>query len=232
MLNVLLESQAPRTRRLRSTITSALLHVLLIAAAVVVTVPEPVDANGVAPPTPPVFIVPPAVRRPTLQPAPADVSRLTERLPAPTTIAVPDVVPSTLPPIDPVAALLPDQLVLGGATVRSASPLFGGQPVTIDGVADEHFVDHAPRLIGRALEPHYPAALRHAGVNGRVVVQFVVDTLGRAELDDLAVMEAAHPLFVASVRTALERYRFTVGEAGGRKVRTRVQMRFEFLLTG
>jgi hypothetical protein len=35
---------------------------------------------------------------------------------------------------------------------------------------------------------------------------------------------------VESVREALARYRFSVGEAGGRKVRTRVQLPFEFTL--
>jgi protein TonB len=63
------------------------------------------------------------------------------------------------------------------------------------------------------------------------VVQFVVDTVGRAELADLQVIEAPHPLFVDAVRSALARYRFSVGEAAGRKVRTRVQIPFEFTLT-
>jgi protein TonB len=100
-----------------------------------------------------------------------------------------------------------------------------------DGSAlDERDVDRAPRLIGAAQEPRYPAALRESGIQGRVVVQFVVDTLGRAELGELQVVESAHPRFVDAVRDALARYRFSVGEAAGRKVRTRVQLPFEFTL--
>jgi protein TonB len=84
---------------------------------------------------------------------------------------------------------------------------------------------------GRALEPRYPSSLRDAGVQGRVVVQFVVDTLGRAEMAELQVVETPHALFVESVRAALSHYRFSPGEAGGRKVRTRVQVPFDFRLT-
>ena len=36
--------------------------------------------------------------------------------------------------------------------------------------------------------------------------------------------------FAESVRAALPRFRFSPGEAGGRKVRTRVQIPFDFTL--
>ena len=78
--------------------------------------------------------------------------------------------------------------------------------------------------------PRYPDELQRAGIEGNVVVQFVVDTLGRAELGELQVIETPHPLFVDAVRSALARYRFSVGEAGGRRVRTRVQIPFDFRL--
>ena len=61
-------------------------------------------------------------------------------------------------------------------------------------------------------------------------MQFVIDTLGRAELDGLQVVESAHPQFVEAIRAALARYRFSPGEAGGRRVRTRVQLPFDFAL--
>jgi protein TonB len=124
-------------------------------------------------------------------------------------------------------------VLLGGPGVRTGSSIGNGPPLLggASGAAlDEHLVDRAPRVLGRAIEPRYPAALRDAGVQGRVVVQFVVDTLGRAELDELQVVESAHPQFVESVRAALARYRFSPGEAGGRRVRTRVQLPFDFAL--
>lgn len=236
MLNVLLESRAPRTRRLGSTLASALLHVALIAGAVAVTMPGPVDANASAPTPPPGTRW---VETPS-RPSPAPVRRVRGAPPAAPSrpvrlsITAPDFVPDRLPPIDVGLVIPPDQIVVGGAGVRTASPIGAGDPPSPPGgngsAVDERLVDRAPRLLGQALEPRYPAALREAGVQGRVVVQFVVDTMGRAELGDLQVVETPHALFAESVRTALARYRFSVGEAGGRKVRTRVQLPFEFTL--
>jgi protein TonB len=234
MLNVLLESRAPRTRRFGSTVASALLHAALVVVAVALTMPGPVDATVPRAPAPgPVWIVPPPPPHPVATrpngdavPAPPDGRTLP-------TIAAPEFTPIGLPPIDVGPATAPEQIVIGAPGVRTASPIGAGDPSFLTGggsAVDERLVDRAPRVLGRALEPRYPAPLRDAGVQGRVVVQFVVDTLGHAELGELQVVESAHPLFVEPVRAALARYRFSVGEVGGRKVRTRVQIPFDFTL--
>ena len=227
MLNVLLESRAPRPRRMGSTVASALVHAVVVAGAVSVTMPGPASARAGDAPRPAIdYMVTP-------KPYPAPRARQRETPPANRhgvvfpTIAAPDVVPVGLPPIDVGPVIPADEVVIGAPGVRTASPMgdiVAGAPI------DERSVDRAPRLLGRAPEPSYPASLREAGVQGRVVVQFVVDTLGRAELDGLHVMESPHALFSESVRAALARYRFSVGEAAGRKVRTRVQIPFEFTL--
>jgi protein TonB len=237
MLNVLLESRAPRARRMGSTVTSAVVHASLIAGAVALTLPGPVKATN-ASPRDPVYIVPPptrpaAPRKPRggtpRDATPRGAMPAAPRLP---TIAAPTVVPVSLPPIDAGPALPPDQIVIGGPGVATASPIGGSSAIGSGGSAiDERLVDRAPRLLVGAAEPRYPASLRDAGVQGRVVVQFVVDTLGRAEVGELQVIETPHALFVDAVRAALGRYRFTVGEAGGHKVRTRVQIPFDFMLT-
>jgi hypothetical protein len=117
-------------------------------------------------------------------------------------------------------------LPTGGPIGQPTSPV--GPP---GGVIDERNVDRSPRLIGRIEQPAFPAALRITGRSGKVVAQFVVDTLGRAEMADLRMVEATDPLFAESVRAVLPRYRFSPGEAGGRKVRTLVQLPFDFTLT-
>jgi protein TonB len=103
-----------------------------------------------------------------------------------------------------------------------------GGPVT--GPVDQRYVDRAPRLLPGFPEPQFPAGLRVRHETGRVVVQFVVDTLGRAEQRDVKIVEASDPAFADAVRSVLPRYRFTPGEAGGRKVRTVVQLPFDFAL--
>ncbi len=92
-------------------------------------------------------------------------------------------------------------------------------------------LDRAPQMIGLAVQPRYPESLRAAGITGRVVVQFVVDTTGRAEPGSVEVQESPRPEFADAVRAALPRFRFTPGEVNGRKVRTRVQLPFEFSLS-
>lgn len=82
----------------------------------------------------------------------------------------------------------------------------------------------------RGVAPRYPSMLASASVEGTVVMQFVVDTLGRVESGSLDVLRADHPLFEQSVREALGRMRFVPAEAGGRKVRQLVEQPFTFAL--
>jgi outer membrane biosynthesis protein TonB len=79
-------------------------------------------------------------------------------------------------------------------------------------------VDYCPR-------PTYPTALSEYGFPGTVVLQFVVDTLGRAELEDLVVTEASNAEFIASARRAIAKCRYGPARKGGRPVRFRVQQR-------
>jgi protein TonB len=238
MFSVLLESRAPRARRAGSTMASALLHGALIAGAVALARPR----QGNAVPSERthgdtlIYVVskrphgpPPVASR---RPSRSDQAATPPVLPAPRRIDVPTGALDHLPPLD-VGPVLNDDLRIGGP----ARPL-GGTPETglralsdaPGAPLDELLVDRAPRLVGRAVEPRYPERLREAGIEGRVVVQFVVDTLGRAELADLQTIGEPHPLFVDAVRAALARYRFTPGEAAGRRVRTRVQIPFDFTL--
>jgi protein TonB len=62
------------------------------------------------------------------------------------------------------------------------------------------------------------------------MVQFTVDTLGRAELASFRVLRASHDGFGTAVRAALPRMRFLPAETGGRKVRMVVQQTFDFAL--
>ena len=44
-----------------------------------------------------------------------------------------------------------------------------------------------------AAAPIYPAVLRTSRIGGRVIARFVVDTLGRPELDEMVLFDASHP---------------------------------------
>jgi TonB family protein len=85
-----------------------------------------------------------------------------------------------------------------------------------------------PGSIARGLR--YPASLQAANVEGKVDVQFVVDTTGRAIVGTLRVLRTTHPDFVDPVRTAVYGAEYSPAEVGGRKVRQLVQMPVAFTL--
>ena len=234
MLDVLLESKAARTRRLGGTLTSTLVHLAIVAGGVALTVPRP-DEAPVAPKDPTIIYVP-VPDRPEIPSAPrTDAVRAAQpTAPAPSVPVIFKLADPTVPAIDVATPSMPTSVSgteLGPGLLTNGDPGSSnrlGGPAT--SVVDERLVYRAPRLLGRAEPPTFPPALRASGKNGRVLIQFVVDTLGRAEMGELRIVEADDPLFGDAVRRALPRYRFSPGEAGGRKVRTLVQLPFDFTL--
>ena len=231
MLNVLLESKAQHTRRVGGTLTSALVHGAIIMTAVLLTVQppphmfpkeEPVgDLIFRTHPAPP----PPVEQRPATQ----------------ATVVSSPAQSIVLPSIDPVSTttrsvetdmtpIVDGKMPIGPALpVVTGGPPGTGAPTGTGEAIDSHLVDTPPRVL-RSENPHFPDALRARGLGGRIVVQFVVDTLGRAEMNEFKVVDATDALLADAVRAVLPRFRFTAGEAGGRKVRTMVALPFDFTL--
>lgn len=80
--------------------------------------------------------------------------------------------------------------------------------------------------------PKYPDALRSANVQGEVLVQFVVDTTGRAEMSTFKVLRSTDMLFLSAVRNAVPDFEFEPAIIANRKVKQLVQMPFHFCLNG
>jgi TonB family protein len=92
-------------------------------------------------------------------------------------------------------------------------------------------VEQEAQLLPNGPSPRYPDSLRAANVQGEVVAQFVVDTTGRADTTTFKVLNGAHPMFAASVRSALPQMKFTPAQVGGRKVKQLMEMPFQFSLS-
>jgi protein TonB len=229
MLEVLLETNAARTKRVGGTLASTMVHGAFIAGAIALTVPHPRAA--IAAPRDSTIIYVPIDRRPEPPAGPGQHQPIVGPV-APGPIAIlPHVMPenpTTVGPIDDVPVNRPDDTIGPGVPRGGIAGPLDGLAGPIDGVVDEHLVDRAPRIVGRAVEPAFPASLRQSGRGGRVVAQFAVDTLGRAEMGGLKMVEETDPLFGEAVREVLPRYRFSPGEVRGRKVRTLVQLPFDF----
>jgi TonB family protein len=78
--------------------------------------------------------------------------------------------------------------------------------------------------------PAYPPELRARRISGEVLMQYVVDTLGRVEPGTIRVLRSSHPEFDRAVREALPFARFTPAENSGHKVRQLVQQPFVFAI--
>lgn len=126
----------------------------------------------------------------------------------------------SLRPVVIAIALLP----LAGARLAAQSP-----SDTL--VVAESAVDQRPTLVaGSCQNPVYPVLLRSARIEGRVVLQFVVDTLGRVEPTSITTLQSAHRQFDESARRALVTCRYRPARAANHAVRVMVQTPFTFAL--
>jgi len=78
--------------------------------------------------------------------------------------------------------------------------------------------------------PTYPDLLRQACIQGRVMLEAVVDTSGRVSPDSILVVFASNPAFVAPARQALVASLFRPAMVGGRPMRMRVRVPYEFTI--
>lgn len=79
--------------------------------------------------------------------------------------------------------------------------------------------------------PEYPPQLRSAGVVGQVLVQFVVDERGKAQMNTFKVLKSRANAFSESVKWSISQTTFYPAELQGRKVKQLVQQPFTFAAT-
>jgi TonB family protein len=117
--------------------------------------------------------------------------------------------------------------VMAPVAVRDSEPtVYDGSRVYIEPEL-ERPVARDPNSAG----PSYPDSLRAHGVEGLVVIRFIVDTGGHADSSTLRFVEATHPGFADAVRNALPRMRFIPAELDGRHVPQLVSQEFRFVIT-
>lgn len=110
-------------------------------------------------------------------------------------------------------------------TVRDAA-----QQATGEQTYFEFQVEKPARHAPGSAAPRYPPELKAAGVEGEVLAQFVVDTLGQPLLHTFRVLKSSHGEFTESIKTALPGLKFVPAELRGRKVRQLVQQPFVFAI--
>ncbi|MBI1723114.1 MAG: energy transducer TonB, partial [Gemmatimonadetes bacterium] len=203
-------------------------HSALIAAAVGATRHPAPRVEDVVRDTVIVFPgSPDAPHAPTPPPAaPSAPSAPLVRLP----VDVPPVIPAPEPM--PITSTTFTPWPTASDTSRFPGPGSPGTPANVLAPAvpiDARIAEEPPLLLGHPA-PHYPEMLRQAGIEGRVVVEVVLDTLGRAEPASLRVVSGAHPLFDAEASAVVLASRYRPARVGGRPVRVRILVPVGFSL--
>ena len=83
---------------------------------------------------------------------------------------------------------------------------------------------------GSRPQPLYPETLLFTGVPGHVLAEFVVDTLGRVELDTFGVISSTNTSFTQAVQRALPEWAYAPAMLNGKRVRQLVQQPFSFVV--
>jgi len=96
-----------------------------------------------------------------------------------------------------------------------------------DQVYAEAAVDERAEIVS-APPLEYPPALRHAGLQGRVSVQAVIDTLGRAELASVKVIARPNTAFDESARAYVLHAVFRPARVKGRAVRVLITVPVDY----
>jgi protein TonB len=234
MLGTLLESRARRQRRSGGITLSVVVHLAIITASVAgTTVAKPAPKHREVA----IVLVPP-------QPKTPEPKRVVREAQASSTPRIPtDIVikridppvniPVGIPDIDLRGSVAADSIVIGGGGSglkpglnRGGLADDGGTGTTSEWRGNDAYMN-----LLKSVTPRYPEVLRQSGVDGRVLIRFTVDTLGRIDQSSVQVVTETHALFSRAVREALSGFRFRPAESNGHKVPALAEMPFEFSLT-
>jgi protein TonB len=77
-------------------------------------------------------------------------------------------------------------------------------------------------------QPAYPYEMSRAGINGDVVVEFIINENG--DVIDTRVVRSSHREFEVPAMQAVQKWKFKAGRKGGKAVKVRVSQLIEFNL--
>jgi TonB family protein len=228
MFSLLIESRPVRRRSPAGFAASVVLHGILVAGAVITTS----HATGPRTSRAPEVVLPvyaPVTTPPTVVPVPRPPAPISPPPVGPGIVNVPIEVPNGILPADPLRAMISTDQPIDfriGTPTRAGTP----EPAALPGagvlLGDQ--VEVPVALNRRSPLPRFPLSLKNAGVEGMARLSFVVDTLGRVEIETAQVIESTHPAFAAAVQATLSRLRFSPARVGGHPVRQLVEFPVQF----
>jgi len=136
------------------------------------------------------------------------------------TVALPAQIPIDIPPVDLQQRFDPKDY--------SGCGVEGG--LSRNEVYAEALVEERPALLS-APPPIYPALLKQAGIQGRVILPAVIDTMGRVEPASVRIMKSPHPAFDQPTKDWVLKALFRPARLHGRGVRVSVNLRVDYSIT-
>ncbi len=106
-----------------------------------------------------------------------------------------------------------------------------GTVTTVSSVYGEADVDTRPERLSGPL-PRYPATLRQAGVEGTVMIEFVITPKGTVDSSSVAVVQSTNPAFEGPAKDVISRSIYSPGEVNGAPVSTLVSQQIGFSIAG
>lgn len=224
MFDTLIESKR-KTNRKRGLGLSALsltIHTVIIAALVYATLNAGQSDTNVRVDTAMVYLEQQQQQKPPeQQPVQLDVP-----LKGFQTVVAPDVIPTNIPPVNLTEHF--DAKDYTGTGVEGG--ISTGMVPTGNEVFAEAIVEEKPSVLSGPI-PVYPELLKQAQIQGRVMVQAVIDTLGRAEPNSVKILQSPNPGFDQSAKNYVLKALFRPARVHGRAVRVQINIPIDFKIT-
>lgn len=194
-------------------------HSVIVLAAVVATLSAGQKKEEETLDTAMVFLNQEEQKKPEEQPPVVDVPQLKGFQ----TVVAPTDIPTNIPPINLQQHFDPKDYT--GTGVEGG--IGTGIVPSSDQVFMESVVEERPELLTRP-PLQYPDLLRQAGVQGRVLVSAIIDTLGRAEPNSVKVVQSPNPGFDQPAKNMVLKALFRPARVHGRAVRVLVNLPIDF----
>ena len=224
MVFTLLESQrTTSSRRLLGVgFASFVIHTAIIAGIVYATLHAAPRDDRVRIDTTVVLLAPQERQKPA-EPAPV---QLVSALKGFQTVVVPAQIPTNIPPVDLQQRFDPKDYTGTGVEGGRAS----GVPTDGSDVYAEAIVEEKPALLS-APPPVYPALLRLARIQGRVMVRAIIDTTGRVEPTSVRIIASPSAAFDQPTKDWVLKALFRPARLHGQAVRVYINLPVDYSVT-
>ncbi len=231
MFENLIESKQKRFTSLKQSVTSAILHVILIFAAVKATTGAAEQLREILQDTTMVFLKPP---EPPPPPPPPEIPEnvVVTANPPPQgfqTVIPPTDIPKEIPPVNLNEKFNAADFSGKGVEGGIAAGIVGGTG-PVDTQAETYLAAEVDDPVAQINipRPRYPPVMQQAGIAGYVEAQYVVDTTGHAEPRSWKVLRSSNKAFEEPAREAILKGVFKPARIRGQAVRQLVQQRISF----